>query len=58
MPKAKALSWAQAKALLDKRASMIINSIRAKGIKVVKFTKVVTPTGSPNDVKVSLQYQN
>ena len=58
MPKAKTLSWAQAKALLDKRASMIVNNIRAKGIKVVKFTKVIIPTGNASDVKLSLQYQN
>jgi len=58
MPKAQKMSWASAVALLDKRASLVVNSMRASGIRVVKFTKVVTPKGDPNSIILSLKYQN
>jgi hypothetical protein len=58
MPKAQKMSWASAVALLDKRASSVVNSMRASGIRVVKFTKVVTAKGDPNSITLSLKYQN
>jgi hypothetical protein len=58
MPKAQKMSWASAVALLGKRASSVVNSMRASGIRVVKFTKVVTPKGDPNSITLSLKYQN
>lgn len=58
MPKSKSLSWAAAKALLDKRASLVVNNLRAYGVKVLKFTKVVTSSGNSGAVTLLMKYQN
>lgn len=58
MPKSKNLSLAAAQSLLGKRASLVVNNLRTNGIKVKKFTKVVTAIGDPNSITLSMKYQN
>ncbi len=58
MAKPKTTSWANAKTLLDKRASIVINALRAAGIKVVKFTKVITGSSHSSAVTLTAKYQN
>jgi outer membrane protein OmpA-like peptidoglycan-associated protein len=47
-----------AKALLDKRASAVVNHLRAAGIKVSKFTKKLVAKGNPSELAITMQYQN
>jgi len=56
--KAKSLSLPAAKAQLDKRAALIVRSLTAAGVKVVKFTKVVLKTGNADSLSISMRYQN
>jgi len=58
MAKPKTLSWPSAKALLGKRASVIVNKLRKAGVKVVKFTKVITSTGNSSAVTLTMKYKN
>lgn len=56
--KAKSLSWTAAKAQLDKRAALIVRSLTAAGVKVVKFTKLVMKTGNPDSLTLAMRYQD